>query len=126
MGIVGGIMHKVVHFEFPTDNPERAIQFFGDLFGWKFKNWEGQPYWVIEGPEGDGINGGMMPRNGPDHPITNVIQVEDVDAHVPKIESAGGTIVVPKMAITGVGYCAYFKDPDGHIWGIYHDDPNAA
>lgn len=120
-------MHKVIHFEFPSDDPARSIKFFGDLFGWTFNKWDvSQPYWIINAPDGEGIDGGMMKRNGPDHPITNVIEVESVDAHIPKIEEAGGVIVVPKMAIPGVGYCAYFKDPDGHIWGIYHPDPNAS
>jgi hypothetical protein len=41
------------------------------------------------------------------------------------IEAAGGTQVVPKMPIPGVGWSARFRDPEGNIFGVYEDDPSA-
>ena len=32
--------------------------------------------------------------------------------------AAGGTVAVPKMAIKGVGWLAYCKDPEGNIFGL--------
>lgn len=84
------------------------------------------PYWLITTGEGAGIDGGMMQRNGPDHPVTNVIDVQSIDDMIPRIEGAGGNVVVPKMPIPGVGYVAYFKDLDGHIVGLHQHDPSAA
>ena len=34
-------MARVVHFELPADDPERAIAFYEQAFGWKFEKWEG-------------------------------------------------------------------------------------
>ena len=119
-------MSKVVHFEIPVDNPEASQAFYSGVFGWQFSAFGGDvPYWsIVTGPQGaPGINGGMMKKHDPAQPVTVVIGVDDVDVSSAKIESAGGTIVVPKMPIPGVGYVAYFKDPDGNIVGIYHDDP---
>ena len=120
-------MPRVVHFEIPADDPARAQKFFEDVFGWTFQKWDGpQPYWiVVTGPEGTpGINGGMMKRN-PGQPVANTIEVPSVDEYAAKVEAHGGKIVVPKMAIPGVGWLAYFTDPEGNIHGIYKHDPSA-
>ncbi len=121
--------NKVVHFEIPADDPEKASKFYTDVFGWNITSWGGeQPYWLVNaGPQEEpGINGGLMKKQDGHHPVTIVIGVDSVDAYVPKIEAAGGTIVVPKMPIPGVGYVAYFKDLDGNIVGVYHEDASAA
>jgi predicted enzyme related to lactoylglutathione lyase len=60
-------MPRPVHFEIQADNPERAMKFYRELFGWEFNQWESQPYWLIKtGEKGTpGIDGGLMPRKGP-------------------------------------------------------------
>ena len=40
-------MSKVIHFEIPADNPERAIKFYEDVFGWEIEKWELGDYWLI-------------------------------------------------------------------------------
>src|SRR5213078_3335736 len=63
----GKVMARVIHFEIHAENPDRAVKFYKDLFGWEFTKWDGpQPYWLIKtGPDGQpGINGGMVPRRG--------------------------------------------------------------
>jgi len=120
-------MPRVVHFEIPADDPARAEKFYTEVFGWKFQKWDGpSPYWLVTtGPEGTpGINGGMMPRQ-PGQPVVNTIDVPSVDEYAKTIEAKGGKIVVPKMAIPGVGYLVYFTDTEGNIGGIYTHDPSA-
>jgi predicted enzyme related to lactoylglutathione lyase len=120
-------MNRPVHFEIPAENPERAIQFYQALFGWKFQKWDGpMPYWIIMTGEGEpGINGGLMPKRHPDQPCVNTIEVADLDAQTALAEKSGGTCVVPKMPIPGVGWLAYFKDTEGHIFGMMQNDPAA-
>ena len=62
-------MNRVVHFEIYTDEPEAVQPFYQDVFGWKFKKFEGGPveYWLVTtGDDKDtGINGGLLrPREG--------------------------------------------------------------
>ena len=58
-------MARVVHFEIPADQPERAIEFYSKIFGWQFQKWDGpMPYWMINTGEGPGINGGWVTRGG--------------------------------------------------------------
>jgi predicted enzyme related to lactoylglutathione lyase len=118
---------KVTHFEIAADDPDRLAKFYSDIFGWKFEKWEGpMDYWLITtGPDDEpGIHGGME-RKQESSENMNMISVPAVDEFVAKIEENGGTIIRPKMAIPGVGWLAYFRDPDGNAFGIMQDDPSA-
>ena len=122
-------MSRIVHFEINTPDVEATTAFYGSVFGWQFNKWEGdeQTYWLVTtGEDGTpGINGGMMSID--DWPQTvNTIQVESIDAFTEKITESGGEVVVPKMAIKGAGYSAYFRDPNGIAFGIFENDPSAA
>jgi len=121
-------MSRVIHFEIPADNPDRALAFYGKAFGWTSKKFEGpMSYWLLMTGKGDnpGIDGGMMPRQQAGQAPNIVIGVESVDAAVKKIQSAGGTMVAPKAAIPGIGYAAYFNDTEGNFVGVFENDPSA-
>jgi uncharacterized protein len=122
-------MPRPTHFEIPADDPERAIAFYQTVFGWTFQKWEGpMPYWMITtGPDSEpGINGGLMPRQHPGQPCTNVVMVPDLDASMASVTSNGGNIAVPRMAIPGVGWLAYGVDTEGHVFGMMQADSKAA
>ena len=122
-------MPRPVHFEIAADNPERAIQFYSSVFGWKFNKWGGpMEYWLITTgePEEPGINGGLLQRRDPNQPCVNTVTVANVDESLRAIEQAGGGCVLPKMAVPGVGWMAYCKDTEGHIFGIMQPDATAA
>jgi len=41
-------MPKVIHFEIPAKDPERAIKFYKEVFEWKIVKWEGDfDYWLV-------------------------------------------------------------------------------
>src|SRR3972149_5811950 len=105
-------MPRVIHFEIHVDDPRRAIGFYSDVFEWKFDKWNGpEEYWLVTTGDDSvpGINGGMMKRRDPAGSVYNTIQVSSVDDYIKKITGCGGQVVVPKMAIPGVGYLAYCK-----------------
>lgn len=119
-------MNRIVHFEIPAKDPDKAIAFYKNTFGWKFTKWGDIPYWIIQtGESQPGIDGGLLERRHPEQPVVNTIEVENVDEMAKKIEANGGEIVVSKMAIPTVGWLMYFKDPDGNITGMMHADPEA-
>ena len=124
-------MPRVVHFEVYADDMDRASKFYGDVFGWTVTKIEldgGNAYWLIDtGDEpAEGINGGMMPRPTPEAINTVVLDVPSVDEYVEKITAGGGSLLVPKFAVPGVGYAAYFRDTEGNPFGIFEDDSAAA
>ena len=124
-------MPRVVHFEVYADDMDRAAKFYGEVFGWTVNKWEGEggfAYWLVntgEEPE-QGINGGMVQRSSPETVTTIMLDVPTVDEYVDKITSGGGTVAVPKFAVPGVGYAAYFKDTEGNTFGIFEDNSEAA
>jgi hypothetical protein len=123
-------MHRPIHFEIPASDPGAAMKFYGGLFGWKFHSWGGGPmeYWIVQtgADEDKGIHGGLMRRVHPEQPCVNTIDVPDLDAAVARAVELGGTVAVPRMPVPGVGWLAYLKDLDGHIFGMMQDDKNAA
>jgi len=42
----------VVHFEIHASEPQRLIDFYSELLGWRFGQWGEVPYWTIETGEG--------------------------------------------------------------------------
>jgi uncharacterized protein len=121
-------MPRPVHFEIPAENPQRAIDFYTKIFGWKFTKWEGPfDYWLIstgKAPE-IGIDGGLLPRQYPNQPYVNTVGVENLDKTLEVVLASGGTLSVPKMPVPGIGWLAYCKDTEGHVFGMMQPDASA-
>ena len=118
-------MPRPVHFEIHSADPDAAAKFYATIFGWQILKWDGPvEYWVVQTGEGPGIDGGILRRQG-DAPATGAavnayvctIGVESLDETLTSIAGNGGEIVVAKHEIPGIGTLAYFKDPDGNIFG---------
>jgi predicted enzyme related to lactoylglutathione lyase len=126
-------MPRPVHFEIHASDPERVVAFYEQLFGWKIERWGDQPYWLITtGDTNPGIDGGLVPRRGPapdpDAPVSGyvvTVDVPDLDATIAAATAAGATIALEKQAVPGVGWLAYFKDPDGNLFGTMQPDDQA-
>jgi predicted enzyme related to lactoylglutathione lyase len=123
-------MARVVHFEIHAENPERAAAFYRKVFDWQITKWDGPAdYWPITtGPDSEpGINGAILQRQGPingDSVIAYVctIGVADIDETIARATAEGATEALPKMAVPGIGWLAYFKDSEGNIFGILQPD----
>jgi predicted enzyme related to lactoylglutathione lyase len=69
----------------------------------------------------NGVNGGMMRRQNPEHKPVNYIAVESVDEYSKKIGELGGKVVVAKMEVPGVGWWAMAVDPDGNQFAVIEE-----
>jgi hypothetical protein len=121
-------MPRVIHFEIPADDPERAAKFYRNAVGWEVQTWGGPAeYWLAStGPDEEpGINGAIM-RRPAWGACTIHVQVPSVDEHIVRVEEAGGEVMQGKSPIPGIGYMAYCRDTEGNVFGIYEDDPSAA
>lgn len=128
-------MNRVTHFEIQADNIERAIKFYGDVFGWQFPKYM-EAYWgIMTAPKDSkdpGINGGLLKRPCAAPEIgqgTNAfvctVEVENFDDIATKVEAAGGKVAMPKFAIAGMAWQGYFLDTEGNIFGVHQADKNA-
>jgi hypothetical protein len=120
-------MSRVTFFEIAVDQTARARRFYEGVFGWKFNKWEGQQdYWLITtGKDEPGIDGGMLPRRMPTETTTNTVSVPNVDKAVASITKHGGKVVVPKVAVPGMGWLAYCQDTEGNVFGVMQEDQTA-
>jgi predicted enzyme related to lactoylglutathione lyase len=127
-------MSRPVHFEIHASDPEKLAKFYADVFGWKIQHMPQFDYWLIDsGSSEHGINGGLLRRRGsppaPDAPVNAYVcslGIDSVDSYLERALKAGATVALPKMAIPGVGYQAYIKDPDGNILGLHQPDKSAS
>lgn len=119
-------MHTIVHFEIPANDMGRAKSFYTDLFDWKIESFPGGEYMLIQtDPDGQGIGGGIMKRQHSDQKIMNYISVPSVDDFSAKVEKLGGKLLMPKMAVPGMGYFAVCMDTEGNAFGLWETNESA-
>ena len=112
-------LSKVVHFEIPADEPERAIKFYENVFKWKIDRWDQYKYWLITTGEDNepGINGALLP-NEFSSMLNDVINADSYDDFAEKIENAGGKMLSKKLEVPELGFTGMFQDTEGNILGI--------
>ena len=120
---------RVVHFEVPFEDGDRARSFYKEAFGWNIMQMPEMSYTIVSsGPTSDQgmpsepgfINGGMFQKDsyGVSTPVITV-EVDSIDAALEKVAALGGSTVVPKETIGDMGWAAYFKDTEGNIMGLW-------
>jgi uncharacterized protein len=119
---------RVVHFEVPYDDADRARAFYADVFGWSIQPVPEFEYnFVQTGPVGDQgmptevgyIGGGMFQRQDDvDRPVIT-IEVDDMTAAVQRVEEHGGTAVGEPMQVGDMGIAGYFTDSEGNLMGLW-------
>ena len=103
-------MAKVVHFEIPADNVDRAKNFYGSVFGWELQTMpmgEGE-YTSVKTTDVDeqtqlptepgAINGGMFQRDERLKTPVITIDVDGIDDALKQIEAEGGSTETPRTA----------------------------
>jgi predicted enzyme related to lactoylglutathione lyase len=121
-------MWRVKHFDVSVDDPQRAMDFYSNVFGWKFQKWDGPfDYWLImTGDEKEpGIDGGIAKRQDPSAQIMNFIDVPSVEDVSISVTRNGGKIIQEKQTIPGVGYIVIIQDTEGNMYGLMQEDLNA-
>jgi predicted enzyme related to lactoylglutathione lyase len=124
----------VVHFEIHASEPQRLVDFYTELFGWRFTQFGDMSYWAIDTGEGsvgmttpgNGINGGLTQRQGPPPergaPVNGSNFVVGVDGSVDELYQKGldlgGTEALHLEDMQGIGRVGYLLDPDGNVFGL--------
>ena len=115
---------RLVHFEIPAKDADRAQKFYEDLFGWEFQSWEG-PFDYRTTPAGGDPGGGLYPSDtGQRGPIV-YFDADDIDATVARVRELGGE-AEDKQAIPGIGWFARCQDTEGNEISLFKSDESAA
>jgi predicted enzyme related to lactoylglutathione lyase len=121
-------MDKVVHFEIPFDDKNRAMKFYGEAFGWGLMDMPQMNYVMASTVDVDdkqmpkepgAINGGLFqrPKDAPNPTI--YVGVGSIDATIDKVTRAGGRVVTPKTPIPNMGDYARVADTEGNVIGLF-------
>jgi predicted enzyme related to lactoylglutathione lyase len=119
---------RIVHFEIPFDDQDRASAFYEKAFDWKLASMPGMGYTLVTtgpssqetGPTEPGyINGGMLQRESPITSPVLVIDVDDIEATLTTIGELGGSTVRGKEPVGEMGFAAYFIDSEGNLAGLW-------
>ena len=121
---------RVVHFEIPFDDADRARSFYRDVFDWQIMAMPEMGYNMVStGPTSDQgmptepgfIGGGMLQRQTPVATPVITLQVDDIDAALVAVEKHGGKSLGDKMAVGDMGFAAYFNDSEGNLMGLWQN-----
>jgi predicted enzyme related to lactoylglutathione lyase len=123
----GGRSGRVVHFEIPYDDAERARTFYAEAFGWSIDVLPSLDYTVVTtgpsdetGPLDPGyVNGGMAPRDAPLASPAVVVEVDDIDVALARVEELGGRTVLARTQVGDIGWSAYVTDTEGNVVGLW-------
>jgi predicted enzyme related to lactoylglutathione lyase len=121
-------MGRVVHFEIPFQDGDRARTFYKEAFDWQLQDMPEMGYTLVTtGPSGEQgptepgfINGGMTAREraASGGPLI-VVDVESIDVALERIGELGGTTVVGKTPVGPMGFTAYVGDTEGNVIGLW-------
>jgi uncharacterized protein len=123
-------MRKVVHFEIPADDVDRAKEFYRSIFGWQLQDMPEMNYTIVQTTavneqqmptEPGAINGGLMRRTDETPSPVLTIDVESIDQALKQVEANGGSVVRPRTEIPGMGAFAYFQDTEGNTLGLWEN-----
>lgn len=118
-----------IWYELMTSDADAAGDFYGKVVGWTSIS-AGMPemdYRFFSSGDGgdnkDGVGGYMaitseMAEGGARPSWVGYIKVDDVDASVASMTSAGGSELMPAMDLDGVGRMAMVADPQGAVFYV--------
>jgi len=124
---------RVVHFEIPFDDGDRARDFYQNTFGWGMIPMPEMGYTMVStGPSGEQgpsepgyIGGGMMQRGEPFQGPIITVDVDDIDATLAAIEERGGKTVQPPPGGWRDGLLRVLQRPRGQSHGSVAERANA-
>ncbi|HEX7625895.1 MAG TPA: VOC family protein [Gaiellaceae bacterium] len=116
---------KIVHFELPSGDADRASTFYSGLFGWQIGEsmMEGFDYRMLQASDDQG--GAVMQSETPGSGIVVYFDTDDIDASRAKVNELGGH-AEDKQPVPTHGWFAACKDTEGNSFSLWQADPNAA
>ena len=119
---------RLSNFEIYGDEPEKLVEFYRELLGWRIERADGVDYWRISieaGAEPLAI-GGIARRPAFAHAgWMNFVQVDSLDATLDAARRLGGSILKDKTALPRTAWHAVIADPAGAAFLIWQADPLA-
>ena len=107
-------------FELACSEPEKAWEFYRELFGWTIEGSSGEG--MVHGGvrEGSGAARGGIGSSRDGKPRVDMYAlVDDLAKYLERAEALGATTVMPPMKVDEGTTIAMFTDPQGSTFGLY-------
>ena len=117
---------KLVHFEVPSRDGDRARSFWSGLFGWQFQD-AGMPdldYNMVRTGEDQG-GAVYTDSDTGGKGVVVYFDTADIDASIAKAREHGGE-ADDKQPIPSVGWFARCKDTEGNPFSLFQSDESVA
>lgn len=124
---------KLVHFDIPVDDVAKAVAFYKAVMSWKIEKYEGSDmgdmeYWMImtEPDNEEGLGGGIGKKSMPQQTPLNYYDADGgLAAFNQRVKDNGGSVMMEKMPVPGMGYFSVCLDPEGNAFGGWETDEDA-
>jgi predicted enzyme related to lactoylglutathione lyase len=120
--------NPVGYFEIPVNDLDRAISFYGKVFGYDFERViidGSEMAWFPNDPGAPGISGALAKGDSyiPTTEGTLVyFSTDNIDDTLSKANANGGKTLYPKTSIGDLGWVAEFEDSEGNRIAL-HSQP---
>lgn len=107
------------HFELPIQDLARAKTFYGEIFGWVFRDIPEMGYTLFITPSGQ-LGGGLFePNETLPAKVTNYLAVDDIKATAEQVVAYGGQIVGPVIEVPEHGLMQHLLDSEGSLIALW-------
>lgn len=114
--------------EIRTRDIARAGDFYENVFSWRVVDREtadGSDYWIVDTGDEPRVEnlrraGIWLTPEGRGVGVVVYVVVEDIDAVLARVGEFGGESLGPKVG-EGRAFKAYFRDPDGNLFGLWEE-----
>ena len=111
---------KICYVEIPTDDVDRSVTFYRDVFGWSIRQ-RSDGHTAFDDTVGE-VSGswvrGRPPSTAPG--LLIYIWVDSVEAAMESVVAHGGKVVQP-IGADAPEITARFSDPAGNVLGLYQE-----
>jgi uncharacterized protein len=114
---------KLVHFELPAQDTDRAKKFWSGVFGWEFGDsaMPGMEYYMVRTGEDQGGAIYSAEESG----MKVYFDTDDIDVSIAKVRDGGGT-AGDKQPIPHVGWFTHCTDTEGNDFSLFQSDESVA
>lgn len=113
-----------IWFDLMSSDPTKAADFYRAIFGWEVEappreEFGGYQNFTKDGRRVAGLSPWMQEAGGPPNIWSTYLHTADADATATAVETAGGSVMFPPMAVGSEGAMLVTTDPAGAVIGFW-------
>lgn len=109
----------VVHFDIGCKDKEAVSGFYCELLDWTHSDYGPFSRRITTNAD-SGVDGFVTSLgHEPHNYVMLYIEVDDIPAHLKKVEALGGKVLIPQTVAPEQGHFAWAADPEGNRFGLW-------